>query len=111
MFVLCSWHRSIIQESQGCYGSSQCAVGISGYCLYFCASLRYFLSSTIVPEAPNDDLREVAAQRPENRAKVLNFRTCNVNFGLGIWSMFFYVAGHEAHAVNFEDYVTFSDPR
>lgn len=46
-----------------------------------------------LPEAPNDNLREVAAQRPENRAKVLNFRTCNVASGLGVWSMFFYVAG------------------
>lgn len=64
-----------------------------------------------LPEAPNDDLREVAAQRPENRAKILNFRTCNVTLGLGVWSMFFYVAGQEAHFVNIEEYVEFSDPR
>lgn len=64
-----------------------------------------------LPEAPNDDLRQVAAQRPENRAKILNFRTCNVTFGLGLWSMFFYIAGQEAYVVNFEDYVTFVDPR
>ncbi|QGA21903.1 hypothetical protein EYB26_009617 [Talaromyces marneffei] len=63
-----------------------------------------------LPEAPNDDLRRVAAQRPENRAKVLKYRTCNVTFGLGVWSMFFYVAGQEAHLVNFVDYVTYSDP-
>lgn len=64
-----------------------------------------------LPEAPNDDLRQVVAQRPENRAKILNFRTCNVTSGLGVWSIFFYIAGQEAYIVNFEDYVTFVDPR
>ena len=68
----------------------------------------YFLP---LPEAPNDDLRQVAAQRPENRAKILNSRTCNVTSGLGVWSMFLYIAGQEAYIINFEGYVTFVDPR
>ncbi|EED17200.1 glucose/galactose transporter, putative [Talaromyces stipitatus ATCC 10500] len=63
-----------------------------------------------LPEAPNDDLRQLAAQRPENKAKIWSLQTCNITFGLGVWAMFLYFAGQEAHAVNLQDYVRFSDP-
>ncbi|EED18918.1 conserved hypothetical protein [Talaromyces stipitatus ATCC 10500] len=69
--------------------------------------LFYYLP---LPEAPNDDLRQLAAQRPENRAKVWNMRTCYFTMAMGIGSQFFYQAGQEAHFVNFTDYVKFTRP-
>lgn len=79
--------------------------------VFIAVLLSVILYHLPLSKAPNDDLREVAAQCPENRAKVLNFRTCNITFGLGDQSILFYVAGQEAHVVNFEDYVAFFDPR
>lgn len=63
-----------------------------------------------LPEASNDELRLLAAQRPENRAKLWGFRTCNVTFVLGACSMFFYIGGHEAHSTQFRRYVSHSNP-
>ncbi|EED18124.1 conserved hypothetical protein [Talaromyces stipitatus ATCC 10500] len=70
--------------------------------------LFYYLP---LPEAPNDDLRQLAAQRPENTTKLWTMPTCYVTMGIGIWSQLFYVAGQEAHNVNFNDYLVFSRPR
>lgn len=70
--------------------------------------LFYYLP---LPEAPNNDLRQLAAQRPENCAKLWGMWTCYVTGGVGIWSQFFYQMGQQAHVVSFSDYVIYSNPR
>lgn len=70
--------------------------------------LFYYLP---LPEAPNNDLRQLAAQRPENCAKLWGMWTCYVTGGVGICSQFFYQMGQQAHVVSFSDYVIYSRPR
>jgi fucose permease len=64
-----------------------------------------------IPEAPDEDLKELANRRPERKAIVLGLPVFGVTLGLGVWSLFFYVAGQEVHIVGFDDYVTSSRPR
>lgn len=58
-----------------------------------------------VPEASDDELKELGDRRPENRAVVLGLPVFGITLGLGIWSQFLYVAGQEVHNVSFVHYV------
>ncbi|OKL56920.1 hypothetical protein UA08_07871 [Talaromyces atroroseus] len=63
-----------------------------------------------IPEAPDEDLKELADRRPENKATVLGMPVFGVTLGLGVWSQFLYVGGQEVHIVGFYEYVTGSKP-
>ncbi|PWY86248.1 MFS general substrate transporter, partial [Aspergillus heteromorphus CBS 117.55] len=59
-----------------------------------------------IPEASDEDLEELAnRRRADNRAKVLGVPVVWLTLGLGVWSLFFYVAGQEALSMSFETYV------
>lgn len=68
----------------------------------------YYLS---VPEASDEDLEELANHRREdNMTKLLGIPVVWWTLGLGVMSMFFYVAGQEVLSKSFEEFVKTADP-
>ena len=64
-----------------------------------------------VPEASDDDLEELANNRREdNQTKVLGIPVVWLTLGLGVSSMFFYVAGQEVLSKSFEPFVKYEAP-
>ena len=64
-----------------------------------------------VPEASDDDLEELANNRREdNQTKVLGIPVVWLTLGLGVSSMFFYVAGQEVLSKSFEPFVKVAAP-
>lgn len=65
-----------------------------------------------VPEASDDDLKELAEQRrADNTAKVRGIPVVWLTFTLGVFSMFFYVGGQEAMSTSFEPLVAYLQPK
>ncbi|OJK02534.1 hypothetical protein ASPACDRAFT_25237 [Aspergillus aculeatus ATCC 16872] len=59
-----------------------------------------------VPEASDADLEELAnRRRSDNRARVAGLPVVWVTLGLGIWSVFMYVAGQEVLSMSFARFV------
>ncbi|KAJ6012795.1 hypothetical protein N7522_003150 [Penicillium canescens] len=59
-----------------------------------------------VPEASDEDLKELANRRREdNMAKVVGIPVVWLTLGLGIWSQFFYVAGQEVFSTTLGRFV------
>ncbi|OGE50379.1 hypothetical protein PENARI_c017G08759 [Penicillium arizonense] len=64
-----------------------------------------------VPEATDEDLKELANRRREdNMAKVVGVPVVWLTLGLGIWSQFFYVAGQEVFSTTFGRFVEAEHP-
>jgi fucose permease len=64
-----------------------------------------------VPEASDEDLKELANRRREdNMAKVVGVPVVWLTLGLGIWSQFFYTAGQEVFSTTLERFVEAAHP-
>jgi fucose permease len=64
-----------------------------------------------VPEASDEDLKELANRRREdNMAKVVGVPVVWLTLGLGIWSQFFYVAGQEVFSTTLGRFVVAEHP-
>lgn len=64
-----------------------------------------------VPEASDEDLEELANHRREdNMTKLLGIPVVWWTLGLGVMSMFFYVAGQEVLSKSFQEFVKTADP-
>lgn len=73
------------------------------------AVIFYYLP---VPEAPAEDLKELAQRRPTaNNASIFGVPVVYVTLILGLWSIFFYTAGQEAFVSGFADYLQRILPR
>ncbi|PLB33494.1 putative MFS monosaccharide transporter [Aspergillus candidus] len=65
-----------------------------------------------IPEASDEDLKELANRRREdNMAKVAGIPVVWVTLALGVSSQFFYVAGQEVLSQGFESFVTSAHPK
>jgi hypothetical protein len=78
---------------------------------YLCIAFADVLLAVIfyylpVPEAPPEDLKELAQRRPTaNNASIFGVPVVYVTLILGVWSIFFYIAGQEAFVGGFADYL------
>ncbi|GES62651.1 MFS transporter [Aspergillus terreus] len=64
-----------------------------------------------IPEASDEDLQELANRRREdNMAMVAGIPVVWLTLGLGIFSLFFYVAGQEVISKSFNDYIKHARP-
>lgn len=65
-----------------------------------------------IPEASDEDLKELANRRREdNMTKVLGIPVVWLTLGLGIWSQFFYVGGQEVLSTSLERFVMIANER
>lgn len=72
------------------------------------AMVFYYLP---IPEASDDDLEELANRRQEdNHAKVVGIPVVWLTLGLGVWSLFFYVAGQEVLSTSIEAFTVDARP-
>ncbi|KAJ5610284.1 hypothetical protein N7510_007003 [Penicillium lagena] len=82
-------------------------LGIALFDVLLAVAFYYFP----IPEASDDDLEELANRRREdNMTKVLGVPVVWLTLALGVWSLFFYVAGQEVLSIALETFVVSKDP-
>lgn len=64
-----------------------------------------------IPEAPDEDLQELASQRQDDiKTQVAGIPVVWLTLALGVWSQFFYVAGQEVLSTSLEPFVIAANP-